>query len=124
MKRAHKQDIVHQQWWTFLTKTLVWRENRHQSTHMHADSNHKLALFIRHRASHISKVSLEHSIASPSARYMKENTVVSYNTPFSPFTGPNFKHGQNQVGSLSVSLWNGVSWKFKSEIIRRQQAHS
>lgn len=57
--------------------TLVWQENRHQSTHMHTDSNHKLGSFHkRHRASHISKVSLKHSIASPSAWYMKENTVL------------------------------------------------
>lgn len=55
--------------------------------------NHKLGLSQVHRASHISKVSLEHSTASPSACYMKENTVVSHNMLLSPFTEPNFKEG-------------------------------
>lgn len=72
-------------------QNICLAKKRHQSARMHIDSNHKLDPFTRHRASHISKVSLKHSIASPSACYMKENTVVSYDMLCSPFTEPNFK---------------------------------
>lgn len=78
----------------------------------HIDSNHKLDPFTRRRASQISKVSRKHSIASLSARYMKENTVVSYNMPVFPFTANTLQRVPIEVGDVSPFPSLGVFWTF------------